>query len=243
MFDVCLDLAIQPRSRVSPVAFGRGFRKAKHLGSFFNRQADEKSELHQLGLDGVMRGQTIQRLVQREQLIVAHAGGEFEGVEIESHPFGLAAVAQGFFAPRVVNQDAAHGFSRGGEKMGAILPGGLLVPAEAKPRLVNQRGGLKRLARSFAGHLLRGEFAQFVIDQRQQPVGRPGIARLDLLQHDREVAHEKTNTGFRSGKEARNPNREWFVTPIQRAALALEFKLQLASGSVNARGQTIMPTR
>jgi hypothetical protein len=64
-----------------------------------------------------------------------------------------------------------------------------------------------------------------------------------LLQHDREVAHEKTNTGFRSGKEARNPNREWFVTPIQRAALALEFKLQLASGSVNARGQTIMPTR
>jgi hypothetical protein len=38
-----------------------------------------------------------------------------------------------------------------------------------------------------------------------------------LLQYDREVAHAKTNTGFRSGKKARNPKREWASPPIQRS--------------------------
>jgi hypothetical protein len=101
-----------------------------------------------------------------------------------------------FFTPRVVNQNAAHGLGGSGEKMGAILPDRLFVPAEAEPRLMNQRGGLKRLARIFARHLLRGEFAQFVIDQRQKFVRRSGVTVLDLLEHDRQFAHGKINTGL-----------------------------------------------
>ena len=65
----------------------------------------------------------------------------------------LAAVAQRFFAPGIVNQDAAHGFGGGGEEMGAIPPRGLLIAAEPQPGLVNQRGGLQRLAGILTRHL------------------------------------------------------------------------------------------
>jgi hypothetical protein len=140
--------------------------------------------------------------MQRQQLIVVHAGGEFQAVEVKVHPLRLAPMAHGIFAPRVVNQDAAHGVGRGCVKMRAVPPRNLMIAAETQPRLVNQSRGLQRLARIFARHFNRGELAQFVIDQRQQPGGRLGISPLDLLQHHREITHRKMNTGFRSVKEA-----------------------------------------
>ena len=46
--------------------------------------------------------------------------------------------------------------------------------------------GLQGLARRFVGHLLRGEFAQFVINQRQELLRRlllRGADRLEDLRH------------------------------------------------------------
>lgn len=65
--------------------------------------------------------------------------------------------------------------------MGAILPGGLVVAAKTQPGFMHQGGGLQGLPRSFASHLLGGERAQFLVNQREQAIGSLGIAGLDLL--------------------------------------------------------------
>jgi hypothetical protein len=65
--------------------------------------------------------------------------------------------------------------------MRAIPPGHLMITPETQPSLMNQRGGLKRLAGVLALHLVGGEAAQFVVDQRQQFAGRLGIALFRLL--------------------------------------------------------------
>jgi hypothetical protein len=44
---------------------------------------------------------------------------------------------------------------------------------------MNQVGGLERLTRRFLGELLSRQFAQLVIDQRQQLLGGMRVALLD----------------------------------------------------------------
>src|SRR5436190_1435992 len=48
-----------------------------------------------------------------------------------------------------------------------------------QPHLVDKRGGLQGVTRCFVVHLLRGEFAEFVIDKRKQFLRGFGIALLD----------------------------------------------------------------
>ena len=87
--------------------------------------------------------------------------------------------------------------------MGAILPRGLFVPAEAQPCLMHQSGGLKRLAGWFARHLPRGNPAQLIVHQRQKPVGHLRIPSLHLLEDKREVAHAPLNIKWSRLNEAR----------------------------------------
>ena len=55
----------------------------------------------------------------------------------------------------------------------------LLIPHESQVRLVHECGGLQRVSRSFPGHLVRREPAEFLVDQSQQlPVGRRQHTRL-----------------------------------------------------------------
>ena len=72
-------------------------------------------------------------------------------------------------APRgALHQNPAHGFGRHGEKLCAIRPCGLGVGPELQPGLMDQRGGLQGLAGRLLGHPVRGEFAQLLVNQRQQ---------------------------------------------------------------------------
>ncbi len=60
---------------------------------------------------------------------------------------------------------------------------------QAEPGLVDQSGGLEGLAGTFLGELVRGQAAQFVIDQRQQFRAVMRFAALDCLQHAGHVNH------------------------------------------------------
>jgi len=134
-----------------PSSASLSVREVENLGSFFNRQPGRKiSASPASALTASWRGQTLQRLVQREQLVVVHCRlASSRPVEIESHPFGPGPpCARLFCGARCQSGCGAWPQRQRRKKMGAILPGRLFVTAEAKPRLVNQRGGLKRLARA-----------------------------------------------------------------------------------------------
>jgi hypothetical protein len=54
--------------------------------------------------------------------------------------------------------------------------------------LVHQRRRLERLVRFLLGHLLRSQFPQFVIHQRQQLLCGHGVAHFDLAEDACDVA-------------------------------------------------------
>jgi len=169
------------------MALNRGLRNAEHLGDLFVGEAGEETELYQFGLLRVVFGKLIQRLVQTQEFLVVHVRGEVETVEV--HAFHTATMAHIIFASGIVNQYAPHGLGGCGEKVGAILPGGLVVTAEPQPGFVNQGRGLQGLSGRFPSHLLRRELAQLFVDQRQEFIRRLGIALINALKDDGEFAH------------------------------------------------------
>jgi hypothetical protein len=52
--------------------------------------------------------------------------------------------------------------------MASITPALRFAPGELEPYFVNERGGLKRLAGNFMRQPAPSEFAQFLINERQQ---------------------------------------------------------------------------
>lgn len=177
----------------------RRLGNTKHLRHLFVRESGEKTQLHHLCLSGIMFGQSIQSLMQGKQLPVVHTRGEIEAVEI--HALRSAAMPQIIFASCVVDQDAAHRLSGGGKKMSPVLPLRLLIATQAQPSFVNESGGLQGLAGILTGHFLRGELAQFLIDQRQEFVRRLRIALIQALKDDSEFAHADSISKFFSGQE------------------------------------------
>ena len=61
-------------------------------------------------------------------------------------------------------------------------------------RVVHQSGCLQGLSRLLLREFLRGEFAEFVVHQRQELVRNAGVARFDLLRDLRDVGHDADYT-------------------------------------------------
>src|SRR5882672_3066286 len=63
------------------------------------------------------------------------------------------------------------------------------VTQQLEVRLMDERGRLEGLIRRLLGQFERSQLAQFRVHQRQQLLGGPGIARLDGVEDDGDVAH------------------------------------------------------
>src|SRR5262249_48627356 len=84
------------------------------------------------------------------------------------------------------------GFGGRGVEMAAAVPVlGLLDVHQAQVRLVDQGGGVERLARVFVGQLVRGQGAQLLVDQGQELGGRVRGALLQGGQEVGDVTHER----------------------------------------------------
>jgi hypothetical protein len=98
---------------------------------------------------------------------------------LQVHTFPAAAVPYSAFVPCFLDQDAAHGLSRGGEKVPPAVPlrftGGIpfATSRESEVRLVNEGRGIQGLPRAFLRHLLGCQPPELVINKRQQPPGKP----------------------------------------------------------------------
>jgi hypothetical protein len=108
-----------------------------------------------------------------------------------------AAAFVGLLAAGLLDEDAAHGLSGGGEEVAAAVPGLRRFGVhQAQVRLVDQGGGLERLARLLLRHPLGRQLTQLVVDQRQELFGGRRVALLDGGQDARDFAHG----GFRNGR-------------------------------------------
>jgi hypothetical protein len=87
----------------------------------------------------------------------------------------LAPLAAG-----VLDQDTPHGLGRRGEEVPPALPAPIVPRAnQPKIRLVDQGGGLKRLAGTLLRHPTHCEPAELVVNQREQLVGGSDVAVID----------------------------------------------------------------
>src|SRR5262245_13996602 len=97
------------------------------------------------------------------------------------------------FLSRAFHQDPPHRLGGGREKVPPAIPR-LFGPGsteQTQVSLVYEGRSLECLARLFAVQSLGRQFAQLVIDQRQELVCGARIARLDLRQDLRDVAHRR----------------------------------------------------
>src|SRR4051794_2732840 len=110
----------QPRARVGPPAFGSGFGDAQNFSGLLDFQPDEVPELDQFGLLRFELSETVEGVVERQQLVIRRWAGNFDLIGVQV--LGTRTAALAVLAPCAINEDAAHGFGSGPKKMRAVLP-------------------------------------------------------------------------------------------------------------------------
>jgi hypothetical protein len=86
--------------------------------------------------------------------------------------------------------NAAHGLGGRCEEITSAVPAlGPFGIDQPQIRLVDERRGLQCLPGLLVRQFLRGQLAEFVVDERQQLLRRVGIAPLNRRQNLRDVRH------------------------------------------------------
>ena len=151
---------------MSPVVFGGARGNAKHVRCFFNCHANKVTKFNKFRFYVVSNGQPVQRFTHGKELIVTV--WRYQVHFLNFHTYLATAMTEGLFATGSFNENAPHGFGGGREEVGAVLKLCLSVVAdETEPGFVDEIGGLQRLTCGFVGHSMRGEAAQFSVNERQ----------------------------------------------------------------------------
>src|SRR5262249_36625534 len=195
------ELAIEPGPRKRPVALGRPLADAQDGRGFLDRESAEEAQLHQRRGLGIDFCQAREGRIQVDQVVGLDCVVQ-DGLQIQGATNTAAAAFEALAVASAVNQDSPHGLGRGREKMAPAVPGfrwlvagrWWLVADKTKVRLVNEGGWLQSLARLFAGDLLRRQLAQFVVDERQELLGRGWVALFDGRHDTPQVAHRVNHT-------------------------------------------------
>ena len=95
----------------------------------------------------------------------------------------------------MLDQNATHRLGGGTKEMCAILKSRGLTAAQPQPGLVDEGGGLERMAGGFAGHLPRRQTAEFIVNDEEKFGGGFCITVFHPFQNMRELAQV-----FRIGK-------------------------------------------
>src|SRR5262249_43972764 len=118
------------------------------------------------------------------------------GIEID--PSEIRAALEAGFATSRFNENPSHGFGGGGEEVAATVPGlRTIVADEAKVSFGDQGRGGGRLAGLFAAKSLKGELAEFVVDEGQELVGNLCVALLDFREDLSHRPHGRYDTARR----------------------------------------------
>ena len=97
-------------------------------------------------------------------------------------PALLAAVATG-----VVDENLAHEMGGDAEEVRPGFPVGHGLRNQPQIRLVHERGGLKGGGQVLVAQVVRGQAAEFVVDDGNQAIYGRGIAVLEIEQQPRDL--------------------------------------------------------
>ena len=131
-------------------------------------------------------------------------------------------------AASVVDEDSSHRLGRGRKEVPTPVPLPDLGNFD-KPQIgfMDQGRRVESLSGPLLSHSLRGELAQFVIDQRQQFLGRDLIALIDRREDRRHVAHSSEYTGGGAWDSKQFPREIpaeiTRLTPTRQAVLSVVF--------------------
>ena len=145
--DLCAPLQPieDPSPGVSPPPMDRFFGNTQRGPHLRHRQSGKESEADDLGRRRVDLFEFTQRFVQGQEALVRRGCRDAHLIEIQaSLP---ASMSQPGPSASLLNENPTHGFGRRREEVGAIFPTRLPVATQPQPSLVDERGGLERLAR------------------------------------------------------------------------------------------------
>ena len=154
-------------------------------------QPGEEAQLDQFRRRGIQRGQLVQGLVQGQQVLVGQRRSDPDLVQVhplQPPPCRTRALrrARSTRMRRMASAAAPKKWRRPSHFGSSSPPA---EPANPQPGLMDQRGGLQRLAGLLPGKLPRGQAAQLSIDQGQQFLRRVGFPPLDRPGHLTRFVH------------------------------------------------------
>src|SRR6185436_15950977 len=118
---------------------GSSLCESQHLAGLLQRESREEAELHDLGSGGFFLSQHFQRFIDQKQRVVVRVCGNLNLVQIE--PFPTTTAFASCLGERAVNERAAHGCGRRGEKMSTISEVRIrFLTSQPKPGLMHPRG-------------------------------------------------------------------------------------------------------
>jgi hypothetical protein len=205
-----VQLAQQPGAARNPVAIRGGFGDTQRLGRFINGQTGKEAQFDDLALTGIQSRQVVKRVVQRHQFEAALPWNVDAFIQRQHRRAAPAFIA--LLRPGMVYQDAAHHLTADGEEVGAILPLGLLLIHQAKPRFVDQGRALQGVVAALTAKMAVSQPAQLGVDQRRELVDGGLITRGPLSQQCGDVGRshddrlEQFATERRAGKPPRDPS-------------------------------------
>ena len=107
---------------------------------------------------------------------------------VERHPLRVAAALLRARLAGLIDEEMPDDPRRHREEVGAAGPVAVAVGDQAQIRLVDERGRLQERAGRFAAHVVRGQAAQLVVDDREELVPRALVPRAPAPQEHGHVA-------------------------------------------------------
>src|SRR5688572_6990781 len=117
---VIRESAVQPGAREAPVALDGAQRGVDRTGGLRARHSGKKTQHDDAMLPGVLGLESLQRIIECEQIIARGIDGDGEVVEVDAP--SAAAALQRSLGPRPVHEDLSHGPAGGEEEMSAVCP-------------------------------------------------------------------------------------------------------------------------
>jgi hypothetical protein len=173
--------------------------------------ASEITQFNDARGQGIFNGETGKRLVERKKKVVRIRRWRID--QFQALP--TATVSAPPLPSSCFYEDSSHRLRGGREEMAPAIPMHVsLIAHQTQIGLMDQRGRLERLAGLFVRQLLGGQSAQFVVHDRQKPVGGGGIALFNGVQDVKNVVHIGSEClGNVAGASARDGDQGSGVCP------------------------------